>query len=338
MSKHLFGLVITPHGTAANNRGENEGNITTLQKLLWNGEVHTTVSAEAIRWAIRYYWQRKGISVNREWNADANDHKWKDPRWKRWGDYIDDDVLGFMVAEAGKAEGNDAEASEAQGRRRPRVPGIAIKRRGALEVTRAISLTPFAGDITFNAKSGEKSSTSLYGTEVHATRYQYGFALTPQWLREQSRTLAVVDAIVGLSEVAGNQSRFLYDFSPESVIFRWTDDFAPRLLYGFRLDGEQPQLREEMRRRIESDDIDAKPRGRRFRIGLLPLSRNRQASTGSADSRWARARTSLTNCGRWAELITVRVGCLSAMSRATYRCPCGRTTSAPRGHDGNSTD
>jgi CRISPR-associated protein Cst2 len=260
MSKHLFGLVVTPHGTAANNRGENEGNITTLQKLLWNGEVHTTVSAEAIRWAIRYYWQRKGIPVNRKWDEDANDHTWQDPKWERWGkgdyDYIDDDVLGFMVAEAGKAEGNDAE--EAKGKKKARVKGSATKRRGALEVTRAISLTPFAGDITFNAKSGEKTSTSLYGTEVHATRYQYGLALTPQWLREQSRTLPVVDAIVGLSEVAGNQSRFLYDFSPESVIFRWTDDFAPRLLYGFQLADEQPQLREEVRRRIESGDIEAK--------------------------------------------------------------------------------
>ena len=42
------------------------------------------------------------------------------------------------------------------------------------------------------------------------------------------------------------------------MIFRWTDDFAPRLLYGFQLVGEQPQLREEVRRRIESDDIEAK--------------------------------------------------------------------------------
>ena len=270
MSKHLFGLVVTPHGTAANNRGENEGNIATLQKLLWNGEVHTTVSAEAIRWAIRYYWQRKGITVNRKWDEVANDHRWQDPKWERWikgdYDYIDDDVLGFMVAEAGKAEGNDDEDLGAKGKERPsvkgkkkpRVKGTATKRRGALEVTRAISLTPFAGDITFNAKSGEKSSTSLYGTEVHATRYQYGFALTPQWLREQSRTLPVVDAIVALSEVAGNQSRFLYDFSPESVIFRWTDDFAPRLLYGFQLIDEKPQLREEVRRRIESGDIEAK--------------------------------------------------------------------------------
>jgi CRISPR-associated protein Cst2 len=260
VSKHLFGLVITPHGTAANNRGENEGNITTLQKLLWNGETHTTVSAEAIRWAVRYYWQRRGIPVNREWDEETNDHKWRDAKWERWGDYIDDDVLGFMVAEAGKTEGNDAETEtpQAEGRGRRRVKGTAIKRRGALEVTRAISLAPFAGDITFNAKSGEKSSTSLYGTEVHATRYQYGFALTPQWLHLQKRTLDVVDAIIELSEVAGNQSRFLYDFSPGAVIFRWTDDLAPRLLYGFRLVGEQPQLSEEVRCRIEAGDIETK--------------------------------------------------------------------------------
>ena len=60
MSKHLFAIIATPHGTAANNRGETDGNLTTLQKLLWKGQVHTTVSAEAIRWAIRYVWQRQG--------------------------------------------------------------------------------------------------------------------------------------------------------------------------------------------------------------------------------------------------------------------------------------
>ena len=78
-------------------------------------------------------------------------------------------------------------------------------------------------------------------------------ALGNRWDRKQSGLV-----VVGLSEVAGNQSRFLYDFSPESVIFRWTDDFAPRLLYGFRLVDERLQLCEEVRRRIESDDIEAK--------------------------------------------------------------------------------
>lgn len=38
---------------------------------------------------------------------------------------------------------------------------------------------------------------------------------------------------MGLSEVAGNHSRFLFDFSPESVVFRISDDPAPRILYPF---------------------------------------------------------------------------------------------------------
>ena len=63
MSKHLFGLVLTPLGVAANNRGETEGNTTTLQKLVWRGAVHTTVSAEAIRAAIRRRWQEDRKSV-----------------------------------------------------------------------------------------------------------------------------------------------------------------------------------------------------------------------------------------------------------------------------------
>ena len=55
MSTHVFGAVVTGYGTAANNRGDNDGgNTTTLQKILWKGDVHSTVSAEAIRWALRF--------------------------------------------------------------------------------------------------------------------------------------------------------------------------------------------------------------------------------------------------------------------------------------------
>lgn len=299
MSKHLFGLIATPYGVAANNRGENEGNITTLQKLLWKGEVHSTVSAEAIRWAVRYFWQRKGIPVNRVWDEMKNDHVWEDKLWLPWtapeGDgkdketYIDDDMLGFMLAEAAGADGSDAldglkkekkeiddqmkallkeakggdegktlkkKSQELDARIKILSKGTCDKRRGALEVTRAISLCPFAGDITFNAKSGEKSSTSLYGTEVHATRYQYGFALTPQSLKVPSRAKDVVDAAISLSEVGGNHSRFLYDFSPDVVIFRWTDDFAPRMLYGFEMTSDNTLTIDGIIERIELGDID----------------------------------------------------------------------------------
>src|SRR5437764_906893 len=86
MSKHLFGLIATPYGAAANNRGENEGNITTLQKLLWKNEIHTTVSAEAIRWALRYFWQKKNgdDSVNRRWDDETAEHDWQDQTWSPW--------------------------------------------------------------------------------------------------------------------------------------------------------------------------------------------------------------------------------------------------------------
>lgn len=247
MSIHIFGSIITAPGVAANNRGETEGNITTLQKILWKGNVHTTVSAEAIRWALRYYWQIKDIEVNRRWNDEKDDHEWQDPRWEGWQEengktYIDDDVLGFMKAEGAKVEGEK---------------GTTTKRRGVLEVARAISTTPYAGDITFNAVSGEKGTTSLYGTEVHATRYQYSFAMTPERLREKPRVFDVIDAIAGLGEVAGNHSRFLYDFSPESIVLRISEDPAPRILYCYEETDDGKVVAPELIRKIKVGDLKA---------------------------------------------------------------------------------
>jgi CRISPR-associated protein Cst2 len=246
MSLHIFGSIVTGFGVAANNRGETEGNITTLQKLLWKGDVHTTVSSEAIRWAIRYYWQMQGESVNRIWNDEKEEHDWQDSSWKGWNKpdgitYIDDDLMGYMKAEGGKTEGQK---------------GKTDKRRGVLEIARAVSLIPFSGDITFNAKSGVKDRTSLYGTEVHATRYQYAFAMTPERLRVQDRALKALDAITNLGEVAGNQSRFLYDFSPESIVLRITDDPAPRILYCFE-EAENGGIQvASLIKKIDSSDID----------------------------------------------------------------------------------
>ncbi|RME50116.1 MAG: DevR family CRISPR-associated autoregulator [Deltaproteobacteria bacterium] len=271
MSKHLFGLIVTHHGTAANNRGETEGNITTLQKLLWNGDVHTTVSAEAIRFALRWLWQRKkGIgALNRRWGegAEKGTHEWADPSFANWEAFLDDDVLGFMSAEAAKEEANPAERSDGgegtKKKRKGKARGTVRVRRARFEVTRAVSLTPFAGDITFNAASvGATPSASStgkdpvpYGTELHATRYQYGFALTPEDLARKERVFDVIEGVTELSEVAGNQARFLFDFSPDAVLFRWTEDFAPRILYGFALDEDGRLSLPAVVGRIEAGDI-----------------------------------------------------------------------------------
>ena len=256
MTFHLFGNILTGYGTAANNRGENDGNITTLQKILWQGEAHTTVSSEAIRWALRYYWQTADNSykVNRQWDDDTNDNVWQNQDFDDEA-FIDDDVLGFMRAEGAKAEASE---EPKKGKKSTPAKGTTTAKRGVLEVTRAVSTLPYSGDVTFNAASGKKGRTSLYGTEVHATRYQYGFALTPSRLKNKSRTIAVLDGLASLGEVAGNHSRFLYDFSPDSLVLRWTHDFSPRFLYCFEEDEEGEITSPELVRRVEAKDIDPK--------------------------------------------------------------------------------
>ena len=255
MSQHLFAAIITHHGTAANNRGETDGNVTTLQKLLWQGQVHTTVSAEAVRFALRRRLaDAENEKTNRQWDEESRTNTWQDHEFKGWKKtdgktFIDDDLLGYMDAKAAKEEGE---------------AGSTNVRRAVLEVTRAISLLPWAGDVTFNAASPGATPSAAkrgnspvpYGTELHATRYQYGIALTPGRLRKKDRAEAAITALCELAEVAGNHGRFLFDFSPESVIFRLTDDPAPRILYAFEQHGQiidAPILQA----RVEAEDIKA---------------------------------------------------------------------------------
>lgn len=257
MSLHVFGNIVTPFGTAANNRAETEGNITTLQKLIWHGAPHSTVSAEAIRFALRRLLADvEDAGTNRRWDESVNANVWEDHEFQGWAKedgntFIDDDLLGFMTAEAAKEEGG---------------AGSANVRRAVLEITRAVSLTAWSGDVTFNAASPgatpsaqKKGSNPVpYGTEVHATRYQFGFAMTPERLRDPSRAAAAVNAIGSLRTVAGNHGRFLFDFSPESIVLRITDDPAPRLLYCFASDDSGKTVNAEaLIARINSGDIAA---------------------------------------------------------------------------------
>lgn len=164
MSKHLFGMILTHQGTYANNRGETEGTATALQKVLRNGDLYTTVSAEAIRYALREGWQARDYKLNR-YLKDHRTCEFHDREFKEWQQHLDDDALGFMHAQ-----------KETQ------------SRRGILEITRAISTTPWRGEIMQNfASPGSNPGVTHknpipYAVEVHDTRYQYGFALTPAFL------------------------------------------------------------------------------------------------------------------------------------------------------------
>ena len=270
MTFHLFGNILTFYGVAANNCGENQGNITTLQKLLWKGETHTKVSAEAIRWAIRYYWQKTGYPVNRVWNDELPNEEnpqWQNPNFNPL-DFIDDDLLGFFAAESAKKDTKDdnQQHSETQERtsatnkrkrkKNPQPKGSVTDRRGRLDVTRAISTIPYDGKMTFSSKSGKKDRTSIYGTEFHGTRYQFGLGITPESCKDKSRVLPLLDALISICRVGGNHGRFLFDFAPESIILRWTHDFAPRFLYCFEEDEMGEVSVPELLRQIRIGDLN----------------------------------------------------------------------------------
>lgn len=255
MSTHIFGAILTGHGVASNNRGLTEGNITTLQKLVWHDQVHTTVSAESIRFALRRQLERFE-ECNRTFDEDQRKHTWRDPDFTRWAKagekpFIDDDLLGFMSAKAAKEDGST------------KGKGTINVRRSVLEISRAVSVSPWAGDVTFNAASpgatpsAEKrgSAPVPYGTEIHATRYQYGFAMTPDRLKDPARAVTALKCLCAIGEVAGNHGRFLFDFSPEAVILRVTDEPAPRILYAFDVEGEQITV-PSLIRKVKAGDLD----------------------------------------------------------------------------------
>jgi CRISPR-associated protein Cst2 len=240
MSKHLFVTVVTPTAVAANNRGEGDGStLSTLQKITRGSDQYTTVSAEAIRWGMREYFQNTDEkSTNRTFNSDTDKYTLKNERFSA-KEFIDDDLFGYMDAKKGK-DNEDA----------------TTKRRGAFEVSRAISLDPYWGDTAFGSKGGEKGKTSIHSTEVHCTAYQYTVALTPESLKDAKRALLALDAISAVRHVGGNHSRFLYDFRPESIAIRITEDPSPWIMDCFKRLGDSvgcPRLV----RLVEVGDIKA---------------------------------------------------------------------------------
>jgi CRISPR-associated protein Cst2 len=222
MSKHLFVTVVTPTAVAANNRGEGDGStLSTLQKITRGSDQYTTVSAEAIRWGLREFFQNTDEqATNRTFNPDTDRYTLKNERFSA-KDFIDDDLFGYMDAKKGK-DNEDA----------------TTKRRGALEVSRAISLDPYWGDIAFGSKGGEKGKTSIHSTEVHCTAYQYTVALTPESLKDPDRAILALEAISAVRHVGGNHSRFLYDFRPESIAIRITEDPSPWIMDCFKRLGD----------------------------------------------------------------------------------------------------
>lgn len=240
MTQHIFATIVTPTAVAANNRGEGDGStLSTLQKVTRGNDQYTTVSADAIRWGYRECLQNiHPEQVNRTFDAEVDKYNIKDEKYNA-KTYIDDDLFGFMDAKKG-ADNKDA----------------TTKRRGVLEVSRAISLDPYWGDIVFGSKGGQKGKTSIHNTEVHCTAYQYTLALTPSSLKDPQRAKLLLDAIPAIKHVGGNHARFLYEFRPESIVIRVTEDPSPWIMNCFERVGESVGC-SRLVRLVEVKDISA---------------------------------------------------------------------------------
>lgn len=242
MTMHLFGTVLTSQAVAHNNRGESEGPVSTLQKVIRNGDLYSTVSSEAIRYALREGWQADSdLELNRRVSHDGSE--WVDKEFKKPEKFIDNDVLGYMHAK------KETES-----------------RRGILEISRAVSTTPWPGTVSAHfASPGSNPAVAHddpipYQCEVHDTRYQYTFALTPEALlaKKKTRTEKTLLAIQNLRRPAGNHARFLYDFAPDAVILRWTPDPAPRLMFCFEQHEDGRLSLAKLVARVKGGDIDPK--------------------------------------------------------------------------------
>lgn len=286
-TNYLYGTVLTGEAVAANNRGENIGNTTTLQKVFHQDDLHTSVSAEAIRFAIRYRFQLRGLSVNRTYDGAHGKLEYENEKRTEWDPkgevFVDDDIMGFMDAAAAEKEREDEEgdptddgaapvetADEVKGGKKaapkagkkaaPKKKGRTTKRPSPLAIGRAVSLRPYRGELSYNAVSGEKEKgkLSLYSAEMHTTEYQYSFGLNLDDVVNKVNIGHLVDAVTDPPPVAGNHARFAYDFSPASIVLRVTHAHSSRIQNCFEHDEKQRTFEvDRLLRRIESGDVPA---------------------------------------------------------------------------------
>jgi CRISPR-associated protein Cst2 len=268
-TNYLYGTILTSEAVAANNRGDNIGNTTTLQKVFHQDDLHTSVSAEAIRFAIRYRFQLEELKVNRSYDPDAGRLEYEDEKRTTWNPagevYIDDDLMGFMDAAAAQQEKEeDADGADetpaAAPKKKTKAKGKTTKRQSPLAIGRAVSLRPYRGEISFNAVSGEKEKgrLSLYNAEMHTTEFQYSFGLNLNDVISKQNVGHLIDAIIDPPPVAGNHSRFAYDFSPASIVLRVTNAHSSKIQNCFEHDEDSRSYTvARLLQRVESKDIPA---------------------------------------------------------------------------------
>jgi CRISPR-associated protein Cst2 len=254
--KSIYGCVLTNVAPASNYRGETVGSRNVLQKLvLPNKELHTIVSAEAIRNRLREMLRDdlpKKMNRSRVINADTDQLTVKMEGLPDRNNFADDLLFGFLMIDSNKKEQLKKEKKEKQGD-------------SMLRVNYALSLDPFPHHFNKTMHQSPKitgaysnaTDSAVIEREVHVTAFQYPFGINlndlrflPKWdekneeaTKEKKKWIALLLRTIGeLNSVGGGHARTMYPFAPVSIVLRLTHRRAPEFdIYGFKPSVEESQ-------------------------------------------------------------------------------------------------
>lgn len=219
---YLSMLIITAPVLAANARGEGGGNGQTLQKVSTPHGTYTLLSGQSIRRAIRENLQAMGAKLWRKSRAipesitgygyGPNNDKiaMVDVIPENPEQYDDTILFGYMIAQKAKEDGEGTHKCKA-----------------ALDVTTALSLTPYAGDAFFGQglnydKNKTQDMLLPYHMEQHYTRYAIGLTVNLNDLRKRPGAFKLlIEAISHGLKVGGNHSAHLSNYDADTVLWRF---------------------------------------------------------------------------------------------------------------------
>ncbi|MBX3463789.1 MAG: type I-B CRISPR-associated protein Cas7/Cst2/DevR [Planctomycetes bacterium] len=249
---NLFATVLTHSAPSGNYRGESEENRTVLQKITRGDSLHTVISPESMRNALREILAQRlggdswGKTINRRRLHEEGQLAVEFKDFPDAARFADDFLFGFMVADE----------KEMKKAKRP------AKRDSVLRMNLAVSVEPYRFDATFHQSplnAGDSpwknaGSSALLHREVAWTAFQYPFALAGTDFgkaQEKEWGRHLLAAIADLSNVAGGHARAYYEMAPHSIVVRLTDRLVGGFdTYGFRPDGSWGELP-----RVKADDL-----------------------------------------------------------------------------------
>jgi CRISPR-associated protein Cst2 len=222
-AKALTISYLTPVSFASLNGSDKEAdNISSIKKISIGTEEYPYVSSQAVRRALRNQLQVLGWDLSE--GAAATIKKGAATTEQKPEKYIDDDLFGYMGAEAGKT---------------------ATKRTSVVRVCSLISLDPYLGDLDFGTNyMGTKAggNPNIFETEIHSGMYRGtilieldrvgsgdGFDKDLPNAEKAKRVKALLQALKNLWG-SGRQSRFLADISPKFVVGAFTTAKNPIFL------------------------------------------------------------------------------------------------------------